>query len=98
LWVIIALAALAALLILALFVPLEMTVQVSTAERPRLRMRLVWLFGLVRKEIGRGEKKQAAPKKRGKRRVNPRDILSLLQTRGAAPAAQSLVPGHAPRA
>jgi hypothetical protein len=83
--VIIAPVALSALLILALFVPLEMTVQVSTAERPRLRMRLVWLFGLVRKEIGRGEKKQAAPKKRGKRRINPRDILSLLQTRGLLP-------------
>ncbi|HEY82406.1 MAG TPA: hypothetical protein G4O01_03845 [Dehalococcoidia bacterium] len=81
-WVIIASAALAALLILALFVPLELAVQLSTAERPRLRMRLVWLFGLVRKEIGRGEKKPAAPKKTGKKRINPRDILSLLQTKG----------------
>ena len=77
-WVITALASLAVLAVLVLCVPLDMVVRLDVDGRPRFRMRLVWLFGLVSKEVRRGEKKR----KPGKRRVKARTIFQILRTRG----------------
>lgn len=87
-WVIVALASLAVILILVLSVPLDMAVRVSMPGKPRLRMKLVWLFGLVSKEITRRkkpeEKKKVVKDKRkpgeGKRRF--KNIFKILRTRG----------------
>ena len=77
-WVIAALASLAVLIILVLCVPLNMAFRLDGDGRPRFRMRLVWLFGLVSKEVRKGKKKRK-PKKR---KIKARTILKILRTRG----------------
>lgn len=87
-WVVISLASLAVILIFVLCVPLDMTLHADVYGKPKLRLKLSWLFGLVSKEVTRGkepkEKKKRVKEKRkpreGKRRL--RDILEILRTRG----------------
>ena len=88
-WVIAALASLAVLVILVLCVPLEMVVRLDADGRPRFRMRLVWLFGLVSKEITKVKKKPEeerrvteGKRKPRKRKIKARTILEILRTRG----------------
>ena len=88
-WVIAALASLAVLIILVLCVPLNMVFRLDVDGRPRFRMRLVWLFGLVSKEITKAKKKPEeerrvaeGKRKPGKRRVKARTIFKILRTRG----------------
>ena len=88
-WVIAALASLAVLVILVLCVPLEMVVRLDADGRPRFRMRLVWLFGLVSKEITKARKKPEeessvteGKRKPRKRKIKARTILEILRTRG----------------
>ena len=88
-WVAIALSSLVVLIILVLCIPLDLVVRVDVYGRPRFGMRLAWFFGLVRKEIGKGEKKaeekkrvvEARPKRR-RRRIRARTIFEILRTRG----------------
>jgi hypothetical protein len=88
LWVIVTLASLAVILVLVLSVPFEMAFQVSVPGRPRFRMKLLWLFGLVSKEIIRKKKSEEKKKvvekepkpKEGKRRI--RVIIGILRTEG----------------
>jgi len=88
LWVVITLASLAVILILVLSVPLDMVFHADAHGRPRFRLKLLWLSGLVSKEITRRktpeEKKKAVKGKRkpgeGKRRLG--DIFGILRTRG----------------
>ena len=87
-WVVISLASLAVILIFVLCVPLDMTLHADVYGKPKLRLKLSWLFGLVSKEVTRGkepkEKKKLVKEKRkpreGKRRL--RNILEILRTRG----------------
>ena len=87
-WVVISLASLAVILIFVLCVPLDMTLHADVYGKPKLRLKLSWLFGLVSKEVTRGkepkEKKKLVKEKRkpreGKRRL--KDILEILRTRG----------------
>ena len=87
-WVIVTLASLAVILSLVLSVPLDMAFQVSVPGRPRFRMKLLWLFGLVSKEITREkkpeEKKKAVKERRkpGERRRRFGDVFAILRTRG----------------
>ncbi len=86
-WVIAALASLAVLVILVLCVPLETVVRLDADGRPRFRMRLVWLFGLVSKEITKAKKKPEEERrvtegKRKPRKRKARTILKILRTRG----------------
>ena len=99
-WAIIALASLAVLVVFLLCIPLDMVLHLDTDKQPRSRTRLVWLFGLVSKEIGRGKKKSKEKErgaeeklKPGKRRVNVRLILQILRTRGLLGRAKSLLKG-----
>lgn len=88
-WVIIALASLAVILILVLCVPLDVAFHVDVYGRPKFRLRLSWLFGLVGKEVTK-EKKKPEEKKRvvedkqklRKRRKGTRAIFEILRTRG----------------
>jgi len=98
LWVIVALSSLAALIILVLCVPLDITLHIDTAERPRSRMRLGWLFGLVSKEIRKVQKKPG--EKRGElegkrqlrgRRRRVRTVLAILGTKGLVTQLKDLV-------
>ena len=88
-WVIAALASLAVLIILVLCVPLNIAFRLDVDGRPRFRMRLVWLFGLVSKEITKAKKKPEeesrvteGKRKPRKRKIKARTILEILRTRG----------------
>lgn len=87
-WAIITLASLAVILILVLCVPLDFVFRADVYGKPKFRLRLSWLFGLVGKELtGREkpeEKKKAVadkrePRKRGKR---ARAVFAILRSRG----------------
>ena len=56
-WVAVTLSSLAVLIILVLCIPVDVGLYVDVYGRPKFRMRVGWLFGLVRKEIGKGKKK-----------------------------------------
>jgi hypothetical protein len=89
LWVLATLAGLALLVILVLSVPVDLAVRVVTPEKPRMRLGLRWLFGLVSWEI-KPEKtgeparkaKAAGAKPPGKRAGQARVFLAILSTRG----------------
>ena len=87
-WVIVTLASLAVILVFVLSVPFDMAFQVSVPEKPRFRIKLLWLFGLVSKEITQKkkpeEKKKVVGKKpkprEGKRKIGV--IIGILRTKG----------------
>ncbi len=87
-WIIIALASLAVLIILTLCVPLEAALTLNIPARPGFQLRLVWLYGLLSKELSRGrakpEKKEKPRKERPKKKGGPdfSTILKILRTRG----------------
>ena len=58
-WVIVAIACLVVLLCIVLCVPLDMILQADFDGKPKFRLRLSWLFGLVSREIAGGKKKPA---------------------------------------
>lgn len=88
-WVIVTLASLAVILILVLSVPFNTVLHVDVHGRPRFRLKLSWLFGLITKEVEKGGKKPTEKKKvvkekqklaESKRRIG--DIFEILRTRG----------------
>ncbi|MFQ6122373.1 MAG: hypothetical protein ACE5LA_04860 [Dehalococcoidales bacterium] len=86
-WVIISLASLTVILILVLCVPLDVVLQADVYGRPKFRLRLSWLFGLVSKEITKRKKleEKRAVKEKQKlrdRRKGVRVIFEILRTRG----------------
>ena len=88
-WVVATLASLAALIILLLCVPLDAVLNVDVYGKPKFGMKLEWLFGLVSKEIRKGEKKPEEKKraaedepKRRRRRIRARTIFEILRTKG----------------
>ena len=88
-WVIATLASLAVLIILVFCVPLDMTFHMEAYGRPKFRMRLLWLFGLLSKELGKGKRKPEEKKrvaegkpKRRKSRIRATTILQILRTKG----------------
>jgi len=87
LWVVGILAGLAVVVALVLCIPVEMAFALDVKGRPRLGLKLVWLFGLVRREIGgekgfKAEKKAARPKSKKKRRLELGTVLTIVGTRG----------------
>ena len=96
-WVIVALASLAVILILVLSVPFDIAFQVSVPGRPRFRMKLLWLFGLVSKEITQKKKPEEKKKvveeepkhKKGKRRIGV--IIGVLRTKGLLRQLRALI-------
>ena len=96
-WVIATLAGLAGLVIFVLCVPLDAALNIDTSVRPRFRLRLVWLFGLVSKEVKREKKKPEEKKKvakekpKKKRRIGFRTILKILRTKGLSKQLKDLL-------
>lgn len=87
-WVIATLAGLAGLTIFVLCVPLDAALNIDTSGRPKSRLRLVWLFGLVSKEVKREKKK---PEKKRKRRIGFRTISRILRIKGLLRQVKDLV-------
>lgn len=92
-WIIIALFSLAALLILALSLPLDMTFKADIYGRPKLRMRLSWLFGLLIKEIAGGKKEPEPKGKAGKKRWRISNIPQFFKLKGLVKQSYRLVQG-----
>ena len=85
-WGIAVLAALAALLVLALYVPRDLAFHGSTRDKPRFGARFSWFFGLVNKDIEKGKarsvRKKKAKAKRRRRAGDGRVFLDIIRTRG----------------
>ena len=88
-WVIVALAGLAVLIILVLFVPLDMSFHLEAYGKQKFSMRLLWLFGLVSEELGKEKRKPEEKErvtegkpKRTKRRIKARTIIQIIKTKG----------------
>ena len=88
-WVVTTLASLAAVIILVLCIPLDAVLHIDVYGRPKFHMKLVWLFGLVSKEITRTKKKPEEEKgvaegkqKPRKRKIKVRTIFQILRTKG----------------
>lgn len=102
LWVIVALAALVIVILLVLCIPLDLIVHVNTSESPAYKVRLLWLFGLVAKDLkkARGKKpakkekaaEVRAKKKRG-RVISPGTIYRILRTTGLFSQVKRLLTG-----
>lgn len=72
--------------------PLDASLDVNTSEKPKFRLRLIWLFGLISKELSRkGEKPKEKPKRKG--RVGFSTILKILRTKGLLKQLRNLVKG-----
>ena len=76
-WVGITLATIAVLFILVLCIPLDIAFHIDVYGRPSFRIRLIWLFGLVSKELGKGKRK---PEK--KRKITAKTLFEILQVEG----------------
>jgi hypothetical protein len=88
LWFIIVLVSLAALTTLFLCIPLDLIFRGNTEGRPKFSIRLIWLFGLVSKELRQTRKKPPEKgevehkKKPGDWTQRLRLSLDILQTKG----------------
>jgi len=89
LWVAATLAGLVVLLALVLCVPLNVTLRLDMYGKPKFRLRLAWLFGLVAKEVRKGREKPKEKRKvvKGKpetaeKRRRAGVILDILRTKG----------------
>ena len=76
-WVIATLAGLAGLIILVLCIPLDATLNIDTSGRPKFRLRLAWLFGLISKELRRGKKKPEEKKRVAKEKPKKRKGIGV---------------------
>ena len=97
-WVVITLASLAIILILVLCVPFDVVLHANVYGKPKFQMRLAWLFGLVTREIRKGEKKPEEKKKAvegkqkpKKRKVRFRGIFEILRIRGLLKQFKTLI-------
>lgn len=91
-WVLVALSSLAVLIILALCLPLDLLLRLEVYGKPRFRVRLAWLFGLVDKEIRKGKRKARAKRKAVEGQRRPKDrrgrvelVFNILRTKGLLP-------------
>ena len=98
-WVIATLAGLVGFIILVLCVPLDATLSIDTAEKPRFRLRTAWFFGLISKELHREKKepeekkKVTKEKRKKKRKFEFRTTLKVLQAKGLLKQVKNLVKG-----
>ena len=85
-WVIISLLIVISVVILVLCIPLELAFQAHIPGKPRARFKMLWLYGLVAREMVSKEKteeKIAAEKpKPKKKKRRSKDILVILRTKG----------------
>ena len=98
-WVLITLAALLALIVLLLSVPIDLAFSLEVYGRPKFKARFSWLFGLFSRDIEGKKKGDAALKKAVKKKASKkkrgggRKALRLLTTRGLIRRLKALVLG-----
>lgn len=87
-WIAVALVSLTVLVVVVLAIPLDLVLHADVYGKPRLRLRLDWLFGLISKDItGRVKKPRQPEKEKAKpelRKSMSRALasLKLLKTKG----------------
>ena len=81
-WAIATLAGLIGLIVLVLCVPLDAALNMDVSGSPKFRLRLVWFFGLVTKEITKGKKRPEVKRKPRKRWGGIRGAFEILRTKG----------------
>ena len=79
-WVVATLSTLFVLIILILCIPLDIAFHIDVYGKPSFRIRLIWLFGLVSKELGK--RKPEKKRKRRERRITARTIFEIIRIRG----------------
>ena len=88
---------LAVLILLVFCIPLEMTFRMKAAGRPEFGVRVLWGFGLVRKEFTTKKKppekksRADAKPKSGKQEVRTDTMLQILRSKGILSQLRSLV-------
>ena len=83
-WAIYVFASLLVLPVLALCIPLDITISFDTRQKPKFSTRLRWLFGLVTSELA-GKEKPADHKPRPERKkLEFSTMLDILRTKGLA--------------
>ena len=94
-WIVTTLISLAVLIVLALSVPLDVALHMDAHGRPKFSMRLVWLFGLVSKEVRPEEKKRVIKGRRGlgERVRQARAMFEILRIKGLLRQLKSLLKG-----
>ena len=96
-WVIIILLSLIIILILILAVPLDLAFRINVQESPRLRMRLVWLFGLVHIDLNKKEEQSPKSKDPGKdkeklkQNISATTIFKILKIKGLSTQVKKLL-------
>jgi len=95
LWIVATLISLAVLTVLALSVPLDVALHMDAHGRPKFSMRLVWLFGLVSKEVRPEEKKRVIKGRRGlgERVRQAKAMFEILRIKGLLGQLKSLLRG-----
>ncbi len=87
-WVIATIISLTVLIFLVFCIPLYMSFHIETDRRPKFSMSLLWIFGLVSKELGKRErleeKRETAERmpKQKKKGLQAKTILKILRTKG----------------
>lgn len=85
-WLIITLVSLIVFFLLILSIPLDLALRLDVNDRTRFSLKLVWLFGLVGKELGRRKKKakpkKVKPKKDKEKKGGVRKAFKILRTKG----------------
>lgn len=87
-WAIAVIAGLIALVLLALWSPLNVVLSAEVSEKPVVRFRFSWLFGLLRRELpgAGGKPADKRPEKKRKKKARHRGdidlVVRVLKTRG----------------
>lgn len=96
-WVVYIIVGLIALVIIALSIPLEAIINVDTTEKPKLKMKLTWLFGLVKQDLSR--KREKRPDKKQPEKIKKKKkpdfglIFEIIRTEGLLKKTVKLLKG-----
>jgi hypothetical protein len=99
LWIIIALVCLLLLIVLILCIPIDLVFSITINESPSYKIRLLWFFGWLDKELRKTErtskKKElvAEATQKPKRRIRASVVYRILKTRGLCTQFKRLVTG-----
>jgi len=96
LWIVAVLAGLVILIVIILWIPLEIALQADFEGKPRFQLRLLWLFGLVSRDITGKGKKEAVTGGKRRRWADAGTAYRVLRTRGLLRHIKEFIKGVLP--
>jgi hypothetical protein len=99
LWIVAAFVCLLLFILLILCIPFDLFFSITINENPAYRLRLLWLFGLLDRELRKTERKPkkkqrvAETTKKPKHRIDASTVYRILRTRGLWAQLKRLVTG-----